>query len=199
MQLAKIASLLVLALGFTSCAQVTVKKTYVATGALNPEAIYVRPFDTSKMVVRGDHGWDGERAIHGSRAANDFAHVLTQELSKIAPAAQITESEVPTSGWIVDGEIDLLDGGLRAARGMVGFLGFGRSTVKMHVTVTDAATGRTEYAFDISGGSGLTGPAGNTGAPGIGDARWFDYHNAAQRIMLTLHPDPKNQGVRSAP
>ena len=39
----------------TSCAGVHVTKTYIATGATEPAAIYVRPFDISEAEVKGHH------------------------------------------------------------------------------------------------------------------------------------------------
>lgn len=182
-----------------SCAQTMLKKTYVSDAPINePRFIYIRPFSTAKMNYHGDFGMtDAERELRKGQAAVKFARILREEVSKIAPAMVIDQDEVAPEGWLIDGEIDLVDAGERVGRATFGPLGAGRSTIMLHVRVTDVATGKVIYAFDVSGGSGMTGARGSTGSPGIGLAESFDYRNAAQTIYRALSIDDRREGYRS--
>jgi hypothetical protein len=133
----------------------------------------------------------------------------------------IEEDEVPKAGWIVEGEMDVIDAGSPSGRAIIGHLGIGRSRVQIHVRVIDAGAigsrsvvgknaGETGvgstvssdgviYAFTVSGGSNLTGRTGSVYAPGLGYATPFDFRNAAERIMLALSTDPMRYGVRGSP
>jgi len=195
----KYLALPVIALLLSSCAGARVSKTYVSTGAHSPEAIYIRPFTTDKLIAKGDFGSSGDRDLRIGQAPQEFARDLKVELAKIAPAVVINEDQSPQHGWVAEGEFDLINTGVRAVRGTVGFIGAGKSSIKMHVKVSDARSGQILYAFDVQGGSGLTGPFGNTGAPGAGLAAAFDYHNAAETIMMALSIDGKNEAIRSTP
>ena len=188
-----------LALLLTSCAEVAIKKTYVSSSAHDPIAIYIREFDISKTKFKGDWGDQGELELRKHQAPAEFAKALKEELEKIAPAMVIRDDQAPKEGWIVDGEFDEINSGYRLARGIFGIIGSGQSQITLHVKVSDAKSGRILYAFDVAGSSGLTGPFGNTGAPGIGYARSFSYKNAAEEIMIALSLDPKVEGLRSTP
>ena len=205
----------------TSCAGVRVRHTDVASGAVNPRAIYIRPFTVSEF--RGQHGTSGERAIRKSIAPAEFASILKQELEKIAPAMVIADDEAPTNGWIVEGNFDLIHAGsptVRAATG--GLFGLGGSRVILHVRIIDVGesrvvadakqtadgeavaaassrSGTVIYEFDLSGGSRGTGKLGSLTAPGLGYAVPFDFRNAAERIYMVLTPDPHRYGVRVSP
>lgn len=182
-----------------SCAQTLVKKTYVSNAPVDdPRSIYIRPFSTAKMVFRGDYGMtDAERELRKGQAAVKFARILREEVSKIAPAMVLDTDETAPEGWLIEGEIDAVDVGYRHGRALFGWVGAGKSTVVIHVRVTEVATGQVLYAFDVTGGSGLTGPTGNTGAPGVGLAESFDYRNAAQAIYRALDIDFQREGYRS--
>src|SRR6476620_10645353 len=69
------------------CAGVHVSDTQVASGAVNPKSIYIRPFDTTATAYVGHHrGGPGERPIRQSLAGREFADNLKEELEKLAPA-----------------------------------------------------------------------------------------------------------------
>ena len=188
----------------------------MASGAANPRAIYIRPFDVSGTEYKGLHrgGW-GEQPIRQSLAGRNFADSLKVELEKLAPAMVIEADERPTEGWLVEGSIDVADNGHAGGRAFIPFdkLGLAQSKVKIHVRIRDmgrptengknyGALGRhgsTVYEFDLSGGSHLSGHNGQIYAPGIGDAEPFDFKNAAERVMMALSTDPHSLGVRTSP
>jgi len=208
---------------FTGCANMKVVNTEVATGAVDPKAIYIRPFTVdSARYAAGKSYPNGE--VGKSLAPAKFANILQEELSKIAPAMVLMDDEVPTIGWLVEGEFVCIDAGSRTTRAipLFGTAGrMGHSTMVLHVRVTDmrssvSATvdsksgvavsdgiarvdGRVIYEFDVAGGSNHSGRFGSVGAPGTGDAVSFDFHNAAERIMIALSPDPFRYGERSSP
>ncbi len=183
---------------FASCAQTKVDKTYLSNAPVEePRSIYIRPFSMSNAIYRGDHGWEGDRDLREGQAAVKFARILKQELGKIAPAKVLDDDEVAPEGWVVDGEFDRVHAGNRAGRAVVGVTGLSRSSIALHVRVTDAKTKEVYYAFDVTGGSGMTGPFGNTGAPGVGLAESFDFRNAAQTIYEAIAIDSKREGYRS--
>lgn len=208
-----------IALLVTSCAGVHVSHTSVASGATHPLAIYIRPFDISQAEFTGDHANRGERPLRRSLAPAQFAEDLKEEMEKIAPAMVLKEDEVPKVGWLVEGTFDEVNGGKRALRALsAGPLG--KSTVKIHVRITEAGghrmavdgkdakdesetsyakRGNVLYEFDLEGGSNWTGFHGSIAAPGLGDAAAFDYHNAAERVMMALSTDPHSYGLRTSP
>jgi hypothetical protein len=189
----------VAALLLASCAQSTIKKTYVATTTPPPRSIYIQPFDIANAHYTGTHGASsGENLLRKAIAPMEFANDLRDELSRIAPAAVLKPGEAAPEGWLVEGEFRIVDAGSKVARAIPvwGPLGVGRSTILIHVKISDAISGETLYAFDVSGGSGTTGFRGNTGAPGVGPAYPFDFKNAAQRIRLALSQDPQRFGLR---
>lgn len=213
-------SLLVLStvLLLTSCAGMRITKTDIATGATNPKAIYIRPFDVTYTDYIGHHaGGLGERPIRRSLAPAEFAIDLRNELSKIAPAMVLKDDEVAHTGWLVTGDFVLVDAGNPDLR-KVG-LTAGQSRVKLHVRVIDLeaknvrgdskeadaakeqAKGRGNiiYEFDVEGGSNYSGNAGLIYAPGYGYSVPFDFKNAAERIMMALTPDPLRYGDRTSP
>jgi hypothetical protein len=201
------------------CAGVHVSDTQVASGAVNPKSIYIRPFDTRATAYVGDHrGGPGERPIRQSLAGREFADNLKEELEKLAPAMVIECNEHPTEGWLVEGSIDVADDGSGCLRGVpiAGSAGLGQSHVKIHVVIRDVnghyaqcygskrtgalgARGNVLYEFDLEGGSHLTGRHGSIYAPGLGHAEPFDFKNAAERVMMALSTDPHRYGVRTSP
>ncbi len=211
------------ALLLTSCAGSYVEKTYVATGAANPKSIYVRPFDVTYTEFKGRHrGGPGERPIRRSLAGREFAEILKEEVEKIAPAMVIESNEIPRTGWIIEGELDIVHAGSPTLRAVSGPFGFGESRVQIHVRVIDVAArgslavvskdkGDAEavstqtssdgviYAFTLDGGSRATGAHGSIAAPGLGNAVPFDYRNAAERVYMALSRDPMRYGVRNSP
>src|ERR1051325_9035857 len=90
------------ALLFTSCASVRVCHTDVATGAVHPRAIYIRPFDITSAEFEGHHGSTGEREIRRSLAPREFADNLKEELETIAPARVLEVDETAPTGWLVE-------------------------------------------------------------------------------------------------
>ncbi len=195
------------ALLLSACAGVRVSETQIASGAVNPKAIYIRPFtvDYARYHDRGSPNG----AVRKSLAPTAFANALQEELSKIAPAMVLADNEVPTEGWLVEGEIDRLDA-------------LSPASTKMHVRVTDldgdrapvAASGKETvstyqaadsgagtviYEFDLKGRLTSPHPFGSLVAPGASSAVPFAFRNAAERVYLALSPDPFRYGVRSSP
>lgn len=207
----------------TSCAGVAVKKTYVATGAANPRTIYIRPFDVSYTNFNGRHrGGVGERPIRQSLAGLTFAETLKEEVEKISPALVLKPGDKPTTGWLIEGELDIVHAGSPFLRAVAGPLGIGRSEVQIHVRIVDldavggltgggkdkgaadsvstsAGSDGVIYAFTLQGGSRASGARGTITAPGLGYAVPFDFRNAAERVYLALSRDPFRYGVRSSP
>ena len=203
----------------SSCAGTRITHTDVATGATNPKAIYIRPFDVTYTDYVGHHGSDiGERPIRRSLAPAEFATDLRNELSKIAPAMVLKDDEVAHEGWLVTGDFVLVNAGNPQKRGWLGW-NAGQSKVKIHVRIVDLerknlrgdtkeadeskeqlkGRGNIIYEFDVEGGSNYSASAGSIYAPGLGYAVPFDFKNAAERIMMALSPDPHRYGVRTSP
>jgi hypothetical protein len=214
---------LLLALFLTSCASVHVTHTDVATGAVNPTAIYVRPFDVSDCTFIGRHHNPGELPIRKSLAPTEFSEALKEELEEMAPAMVLKPGDMPTHGWLVEGSLDLVDSGHPGERSMpiCDIFGYGATHINIHVRIIDMdhkgvtvdakdATGTQTvavkthrgtviYEFDVAGGSYSTGKFGSVTAPGVGYAVMFDYRNAAERIHEALTPDGFRFGVRDGP
>jgi hypothetical protein len=215
---------LCLALLLTSCADVKVTHTDIATGATDPRAIYLRPFDVSDCTFIGRHHSEGELPIRKSLAPAQFTEDLKEELEKIAPALVLKDGDMPDNGWLVEGSIDLVDAGHPGTRAepIAGCFGDGASHVMIHVRIIDldahhAATvdakdaagtqthavktrkGVVIYEFDLAGGSHFTGKFGSITAPGLGYAPPFDYRNAAERVYEALTPDEFKFGLRDSP
>ena len=191
---------------FSGCAGVRVCKTEVATGAVNPTAIYIRPFsvDYARYQDRGNPNG----AVRKSLAPTAFANALQEELSKLAPAMVLADNEAPTEGWLVEGQIEELDA-------------WSASSPRIHVRITDvsgcevpvvaskngvseytvarSAAGAVVYEFDLEGGICSPRPLGSITAPGLSSGVPFDFRNAAERVMLALSPDPFRYGYRSSP
>ncbi|HVF70757.1 MAG TPA: DUF4410 domain-containing protein [Chthoniobacterales bacterium] len=209
----------------TSCADMYVTKTYVAggstqttaatdakdysksgvymttscgVGAYDPKAIYIRPFCIDNAVFTGHQtNSDGEMPIRKALTPVEFAGTLKEQLEKIAPARILREDETPRTGWLVEGEFQLVDGGNPAARFFFGHAGAGASHLMLHVRVTDVDRGVVVYEFDMAGGSRLQGRGGTVRASGLGYARSFDLVNAAERIYLVLTPNAFRYGTRA--
>ena len=203
------------ALLLTSCAGTQISHTDVATGATNPAAIYIRPFEiTYTDFVGANPGGPGARDIRRSLAPAEFGEDLKEELSKIAPSMVLKKDEVAHVGWLVTGDIELVDSGNPTKRFFAGTFGAGQTKIKTHIRVTDLeaknvrgdsskgstkGSGNIIYEFDVVGGSGDSGSIGSIYAPGLGYSVPFDYKNVAERIMMTLTPDPHHYGIRTSP
>jgi len=59
----------------------------------------------------------------------------------MAPARILKDYETPRTGWLVEGEFTLVDGGSPAGRALFGHFGAGASHLAMHVKVTDVDRG----------------------------------------------------------
>ena len=206
--------LLTASCALTGCAGVEVAHTDIATGATKPRAIYIRTF-ADEAKFRGRHSNEGEMAIRHSLAPADFSKALKEELEKMAPAAVLADDETPTTGWLVESNLEVLDAGTPFWRGVNGPLGpgFGSSKIRIHVRVTDVAAkhrhadakdvskgagGNVLYEFDLAGGSRGQGSWGSIYAPGYGYAAPFDYKNAAERVLMALSVDPRVTGGRTS-
>jgi hypothetical protein len=172
--------------------------TNCGVGAYGPKAIYIRPFCIDTAVFTGDQtNSDGEMPIRKALTPVEFAGDLKEQLEKIAPARILRDSETPRTGWLVEGEFTLVDGGSRVGRALFGHLGLGQSHLALHVRVTDVDRGMVVYEFDMAGGSNLQGRGGTIRASGLGFARSFDLVNAAERIYLVLEPNAFRYGTRA--
>lgn len=172
--------------------------TNCGVGASNPRAIYIRPFCIDTAVFQGDEALsDGEMPIRKAITPVEFANDLKEQLEKIAPARILKNSESPRTGWLVEGNFNLVDGGNPYARFFAGSLGAGRSELVLHVRITDVDRRRVVYEFDMAGGSRFQGRHGTVRASGLGRATHFDLVNAAERIYLTLSANPYRYGERA--
>ena len=173
--------------------------TNCGVGAYGPKAIYIRPFCIDGAVFTGDQtNSDGEMPIRKALTPVEFAGDLKEQLEKIAPARILRDYETPRTGWLVEGEFTLVDGGSAAGRALFfGHFGLGQSHLALHVRVTDVDRGVVVYEFDMAGGSNLQGRAGTIRASGLGYARSFDLVNAAERIYLVLSPNAFRHGARA--
>ena len=173
--------------------------TNCGVGAYAPKAIYIRPFCIDTAIFTGDQtNSDGEMPIRKALTPVEFAGVLKEQLEKMAPARILKDYETPRTGWLVEGEFTMVDGGSRAGRAIFfGHLGVGESRLAMHVRVTDIDRGIVVYEFDMAGGSNLQGRGGTVRASGLGFARSFDLVNAAERIYLVLTPNAFRYGTRA--
>jgi hypothetical protein len=172
--------------------------TNCGVGASGPKAIYIRPFCIDTAVFRGDQTpSDGEMPIRKALTPIEFAGDLKEQLELLAPARILQADETPRTGWLVEGEFMLVDGGDPVGRFFLGTFGVGRSILALHVKVTDVDKGMVIYEFDMAGGSRGQGRHGTLRASGLGRATAFDLVNAAQRIYLVLEPNAHRYGARS--
>jgi hypothetical protein len=172
--------------------------TNCGVGASEPKAIYIRPFCIDTAIFKGDQTpSEGEMPIRKALTPIEFAGVLKQQLGKLAPARILKDDETPRTGWLVEGEFTMVDGGDPVGRFFLGTFGVGRSFLALHVKVTDIDKGMTVYEFDMAGGSRGQGRHGTLRASGLGRATSFDLVNAAERIYLVLEPNAHRYGARS--
>jgi len=173
--------------------------TNCGVGAYAPKAIYIRPFCIDTAVFTGDQtNSDGEMPIRKALTPVEFAGVLKEQLEKMAPARILKDYETPRTGWLVEGEFAMVDGGSIIGRSIFfGHFGVGQSHLALHVRVTDVDRGVVVYEFDMAGGSNSQGRGGTLRASGLGYARSFDLVNAAERIYLVLTPNAFRYGTRT--
>jgi len=193
----------------TSTMRVT--NTEVATGAAHPKAIYIRPFSVEYAEFR-DGNNPNSQAIRKSQAPIQFAEVLQEELSQIAPTRVLQPDEDAPTGWLVEGSFDRIDTGIPGTGN--------NGKLKMHVRVIEvdrfnedapdpkspniahgpnSRYGRVIYAFDVEGHGISTSHFDTVRAEQVGSSLARDYRNAAERIMIALSPDPFRYGERDAP
>jgi hypothetical protein len=153
------------ALLLTSCADVRITHTDVATGATHPSAIYIKPFDVSDCTFIGKSTSVGEAPIKKSLAPAVFSEDLKEQLEQIAPAMVLKAGDYPSNGWLVEGSLDLVDAGHPGERGapVAGFFHYGASHIMIHVRVIDLDLARTR-SMDAKD-SGATIAVTTTGAP----------------------------------
>lgn len=172
--------------------------TNCGVGASEPKAIYIRPFCIDSAIFKGhEANSDGEMPIRKALTPIEFAGDLKEQLEKLAPARILKDNETPRTGWLVEGEFTLVDGGSPAGRFFLGTFGVGASRLALHVRVTDVDKGIVVYEFDMAGGSNLQGHHGTLRASGLGKATPFDLVNAAERIYLVLSPNAFRTGDRA--
>ena len=167
-------------------------------GASAPKAIYIRPFCIDTAIFKGDQTpSDGEMPIRKALTPIQFAGNLKEQLELLAPARILEDDETPRTGWLVEGEFTMVDGGDPVGRFFLGSFGVGRSFLALHVKITDVDKGITIYEFDMAGGSRGQGRHGTLRASGLGRATSFDLVNAAERIYQVLEPNVHRYGARS--
>jgi len=172
--------------------------TNCGVGAYAPKAIYIRPFCIDTAIFTGEQtNSEGEMPIRKALTPVEFAGVLKEQLEKMAPARILRDNETPRTGWLVEGEFTVVDGGSAEGRAIFGTFGLGASHLALHVRVTDVDRGIVVYEFDMAGGSELQGRHGTVRASGLGYARSFDLVNAAERIYLVLTPNAFRYGTRA--
>ncbi|MFN2476033.1 MAG: DUF4410 domain-containing protein [Chthoniobacterales bacterium] len=172
--------------------------TNCGVGAHDPKAIYIRPFCIDAATFTGNQtASDGEMPIRKALVPVSFASSLKEQLEKLAPARILRDDETPRTGWLVEGDFRVVDGGSPVGRFFLGQFGVGRSFLAMHVRVTDVDAGVVAYEFDVAGGSRLQGKLGTIRASGLGRATPFDLENAAERIYLALEPNAFRYGTRA--
>ena len=175
-----------------------VTHTDIATGAVNPKAIYIRPF----RIACADFDRcspSGNLLIRKSLAPIEFANDLQEELAKIAPAMVLKPYEYAPLGWLVDGEFQEVESGYSPCWwSPTGDSVTRRSCVKLHVRIRDVCRNAVVYEFDVAGGTRGTA-VGSVYKPGMGYPLPFDFRNTAERIALSITPDPFKYGVRSSP
>lgn len=204
------------AIVLSGCAGAVIKHTDIASGAHNPKAIYVRSYIADDAHFHGHHGDSiGEHKIRRSLAPAALSKAIKEEMEKLAPAMVVADDDVPTTGWLVESNIEYASAGSQTWRGSpVGPFGVGRSALKIHVRITDldghyvasekedmskGGSGNVIYEFDVDASSALSAAAGSTYAPGLGNPEEFDYKNAAERIYYALSIDPQKYGTRTSP
>jgi hypothetical protein len=199
----------------SGCAGAKIAHTDVASGAYNPKAIYIRSYIADNAHFKGHHGDSGgEHLIRRSLAPAAFSKALKEEMERLAPAMVVDDDDIPTTGWLVESNIEYAHAGSQTLRALLGPVGLGHSCVKIHVRITDVSghhpvandkdlskggSGNVIYEFDVSGGSSISGAIGSTYAPGLGNPEEFDYKNAAERIYYALSIDPQRFGARTSP
>ena len=202
------------ACAFYGCAGAKIAHTDVASGAYKPKAIYVRSYIADNAPFHGHHGDSvGEHKIRKSLAPAALSKAIKEAMERIAPAMVIDNDEVPTTGWLVESDIDYASAGSQTERAILGPFGVGHSCVKIHVRITDmdsehvalndkdtskGGSGNVIYEFDVAGGSSVSGAIGSVYAPGLGNPEEFDYKNAAERIYYALSIDPQRYGTHSS-
>jgi Domain of unknown function (DUF4410) len=172
--------------------------TNCGVGAPPPKAIYIRPFCVDTAVFTGDQTpSDGEMPLRKAIMPHEFAGDLKEQLEMLAPARILKDDETPRTGWLVEGEFRVVDGGDPVGRFFLGTFGVGQSILALHVKITDVDKGITVYEFDMAGGSRGQGRHGTLRAAGLGRGTAFDLVNAAERIYLVLEPNAHRYGARS--
>ena len=172
---------------------------HCGVGDHNPRAIYIRPFCIDTATFVGDETEsDGEMPMRKALTPVSFATTLKEQLEKIAPTRILKDNESPRTGWLVEGEFMMVDGGDPVGRFFFGHFGMGESHLVLRVRVTDVDSGTIAYDFDVAGGSHLQGRSGTVRASGVGRATPFDLVNAAERIYLALEPNADRFGARSS-
>jgi len=196
---------------------VRVTHTDVASGAVNPKAIYIRPFQIA-CAPFDECEPEGNTPIRKSLAPRELANDLQEQLAKIAPARVLEPGELAPLGWVVDGVFESVESGYAPDWWTpLGGAVSRKSCVRLHVRVRDVGRsgeglvrsggargpicpggGAVVYEFDVAAKT-KAGTFGSLATPGLGYPLPFDFRNAAELIALTLTPDPFKYGYRGSP
>lgn len=161
--------------GLSGCASVSVKNERhrpELTPKRAPEKIYVMDFEAKPNVFQLPRKTEAQAGDIAVLTAESLADQTVKRLNQfVLPAERIQGRTLPTSGWLLRGNFDVVRSGSVPLRIVIG-MGSGRSTMNTTVFVYDLATrnGPTMkpfLTFQTVGGSGaepglvtipLTGP-----------------------------------------
>lgn len=156
---------MVFAIVLTGCATAVIHQAQVSSGlnlAAESGTIYVKDFDASRAVFKGDYSDVAEKvAAQRARLPGVITKEMIDYLAKNGRRAVRYDGGASSAGLIVDGVVTEVDAGSGAARFWVG-MGAGSSRVKANVRVYRTSNTSTPIAaLEIEGHSG--GRGGLTG------------------------------------
>ena len=148
---------LILILGLTSCASISVKKDSESTAVTMPHKIYVSTFNMKSGVFNVDR--DGpELKEFKTKLQQEMQQDLISDLNlHLLPTVAGTKGHEfdPESGWLIRGEFIKVNQGSRFLRTAIG-LGAGGTKMETKIYVYDLSsdTGFPILTFSTTGGSG---------------------------------------------
>lgn len=154
---------LVFAIILSGCATAVIHDARVSSGvnlAAESGIVYVKDFDTSRAVFKGDYSDVPQRvAEERARIPDIITREIIDDLAKKGRRAVRYDRGAGSAGLIVDGVVTQVDSGSGAARFWVG-MGAGSSKVLANVRVYRASNVSAPVAsLEIEGHSGGTGGA----------------------------------------
>lgn len=155
--MAKTAVGLLLALGFVSCASVSVEDGTERATEKMPEIIYVADFDTEHGDFHVDRTGAALAAFKKNLQLMLKTAMVADLTDRLMPAAAVGKSNQSglKNAWLVRGELVTVEQGSRLLRGAIGF-GAGQTKVETRVEVYNLAQDSATpfLTFSTTGGSG---------------------------------------------